>query len=72
MRGPFWCKTKVWWQPDSMPYGGVCVMRGMPYEGFDCITLILLTRLNTNNNQYLYESRNYKESRDFNKRDFKC
>ena len=20
-----------------MPYGGVCLTRGMPYEGFDCI-----------------------------------
>ena len=24
-----------------MPYGGVCLMRSMPYEGFDCIRNIV-------------------------------
>jgi len=25
-----------------MPYEGVCLLRGMPYEGFDCIIIIYL------------------------------
>ena len=27
-----------------MPYGGVCIMRGMPYEGFDCNTFIVMMK----------------------------
>ena len=38
-----------------MPYGGVCLMRSMPYEGFDCIYMFFIVR--GRNAMYLPTSR---------------